>query len=259
MTHRYFQGEFIMRKLSVSTPILFGLVTFALSTAAVAQTPPPPNSVVVAGNAPTLCWSAPGTNWQMNGTSQGNFVAGASFAGGGTINVPESQLVDSSKRAAITFGSGGGVRMRFGVNCNSPVVAQLSAQYGRLQNVNALTLPTGMPQARTTNSSATFENHYPYRIEYGFVNTLTGAQPPSNAQKVNGSAGYSNPQNGATASGAPPTWSSVTSGSNWFDVKRVDVRIDLDPPPFVTGTSVRPVMIAGSYTDRLTLTLTPSL
>lgn len=229
------------------------------STASLAQTPPPPNAVIVGGTAPALCWSTPGTNWQQNGTSSGNFSSGTGFGGGATVTVPESQLVDANKRAAITFGSSGGVRMRFGVNCNSPVVAQLSAQYGRFQNTDALTLPTGMPASRTGSSSATFENYYPYKIEYGFVNTLTGAQPPSAAQKVNGTAGYSNPQNGASASGAPPNWTSVTSANQWFSVKRVDVRIDLDPPPFVTGTSVRPVMIAGSYSDRLTLTLTPSL
>jgi hypothetical protein len=238
---------------------LFSALIAGAATSVQAQTPPPPNAVIVGGSAQALCWSAPGTNWVQNGTTGGNFASGSGFAGGATLTVPESQLVDANKRAAVTFGVGGGVRMRFAVNCNAPVTAQLSAQYGRLQNVNALSVPSGMPVSRTASGSGTFENYYPYRIEYGFVNTVTGAQPPSNSQKVNGTAGYSNSQNGSAAGGAPPTWSSVTSGGDWFNVKRVDVRIDLDPPPNVVGTSQRPVMIAGSYSDRLTLTLTPQI
>jgi hypothetical protein len=258
MTHLFPAGDTPVTRFY--KPIfLFALAVALTSTASLAQTPPPANAVIVGGTAPALCWSTPGTNWQQNGTSAGNFSSGTGFGGGATVTVPESQLVDANKRAAISFGSAGGVRMRFGVNCNSPVVAQLSAQYGRLQNSDAQTLPAGMPASRTGSSSATFENYYPYKVEYGFINTLTGAQPPNASQKVNGSAGYSNPQNGASAGGSPPTWTSVTSANAWFSIKRVDVRIDLDPPPFVTGTSLRPVMIAGSYSDRLTLTLTPSL
>jgi hypothetical protein len=251
-------GDRVMNNKIKLAAILTSVIV-AASTNALAQTPPPPNAVIVGGSAPALCWSTPGTNWQQNGTSNTNFVAGSGFAGGGTVTVPESQLVDSSKRAAITFGSAGGVRLRFGVSCNAPVVAQLSAQYGRLQNVDALTLPAGMPVARTPTRSATFENYYPYKVEYGFVNTLIGAQPPSATQKVNGAAGYSNPQNGSAPGGPPPSWSGVTSGALWYTVKRVDVRIDLDPPPEVDGSNQRPVMIAGSYKDQLTLTLTPSL
>jgi hypothetical protein len=238
---------------------LLGGFIIMIATPSLAQTPPPNNAVVVGGTAPALCWSAPGTNWTQNGTTGGNFSAGSGFAGGATVVVPQSQLVDANKRAALTFGSLGAVRMRFAVSCNAPVVAQLSAQYGRLQNTDAQTLPAGMPATRTASTSATFENYYPYQIEYGFVNTLTGATPPSASQKVNGTTGYSNPQNGATADGAPPTWSPVSSGGSWFDIKRVDVRVDLDPPPVVSGSTLRPVMIAGSYSDRLTLTLTPSL
>jgi hypothetical protein len=238
---------------------LLGGLLFMMATPSLAQTPPPNNAVVVGGSAPALCWSAPGANWTQNGTSAGNFSAGTGFAGGATVVVPQNQLVDSDKRAALTFGSLGAVRMRFAVTCNSPVEAKLSAQYGRLQNTSAPSLPPGMPANRTATTSATFENYYPYQIEYGFVNTLTGATPPSASQKVNGTTGYSNPQNGATADGLPPNWSPVSSGGSWFNIKRVDVRIDLDPPPVVSGSTLRPVMIAGSYSDRLTLTLTPSL
>jgi hypothetical protein len=240
--------------------VLSGLIALT-SSVCFAQTPPPANAVIVAGTAPALCWSAPGTNWVQNGASAGNFSAGSGFAGGATVSILESQLVDANKRAALSFGNSGenAMRMRFSVNCNSPVVAQLSAQYGRLQNTDALALPAGMPAQRTATTSATFENYYPYKIEYGFINTLTGAQPPNASHKVNGSAGYTNPLNGSAGGGAPPSWSSVTSAGAWFSIKRVDVRIDLDPPPLVNGGTVRPVMIAGSYSDRLTLTLTPSL
>jgi hypothetical protein len=238
--------------------LLSGLAIVS-SSHSLAQTPPPPNSVIVAGTAPALCWSTPGTSWQINGASTGTFTSGSGFAGGATVAVPEGQLVDANKRAALTFGSLGAVRMRFSINCNSPVVAQLSALYGRLQNTDALTLPAGLPVARTASRSASFENYYPYNIEYGFINTVAGAMPPSASQKVNGTAGYSNPQSGSVGGGAPPEWSSVTSAGNWFSIKRVDVRIDLDPPPLVDGSPLRPVMIAGSYSDRLTLTLTPSL
>jgi hypothetical protein len=250
----------VMTSKSGMIAILSGLAV-GTATPCMSQTPPPPNAVVVAGNAPALCWSPAGTNWRISQAAQGNFTAGAGFSGGGTIAIPESDLVDTNKRANVTFAGGdsGNMRLRFTVSCNTLVVAQLSAQYGRLQNVDALTLPAGMPVARTANRSATFENYYPYRVDYGFVNTVNGAVPPGATDKVNGSLGYVENQAGSPAGGASPSWPSVTSGGDWFSIKRVDVRINLNPPPNVAGTTVRPVMIAGSYKDQLTLTLTPSL
>jgi hypothetical protein len=247
-----------MRKTCLFTgPIL----SVALITgSAFAQDAPPaspaPNNVAITGNASAICWTPGGATWAINGTNATG--GGGTFAAGTVVTIGSGGLVDANNRAAASFA----VRARMLINCNAPLTATLTAQQGRFRNTSVPTLPAGL--TRTATASAAFENSYPYFVNYGLLNTTTltvdGAGNIPNGDRVNGPNGYlTNLQSGPAGTTASPNWGEVASGSQWATLKRLDVRLQVTNPPNVAGQTVRPVMIAGSYSEVLTVAVNPSL
>jgi hypothetical protein len=242
---------------------LFAVTTLSLAvmgSAAFAQavTPPPPptGSAPINGSASAICWTGPGATWTINGTNVTG--GGGTFTAGTVATAGSAGLVDANNRAAANFA----FRARMLINCNSPVTATLSALQGRFRNTNVPTLPAGL--TRTATSSAAFENSYPYFVNYGLVNTTTltvdGSGNIPNADRVNGANGYrTGLQSGPAATIGSPSWGSVVSGNQWATLQRLDVRLQVTDPPNVTSQSVKPVMIAGSYTEVLTVGVNPAL
>lgn len=231
--------------------VAFGALVLAASVASADTSAPP--AVDIKGSATPICWSGSAAVWQDNPGGGYTFLPGTGFTGGAVVNIDTDRLVNAENRAINpNLGSAGAFRARFPIQCNAPVTATLQATNGRFLNTSVPTLPTGLN--RVGSQSAPFENYFPYVAQFGFVNTVTGAQPPSAAQIVNGANGYRTDL--ASSLSGPPSWPSATTGDQWFNVRRVDIRFDLNALPNAPG-GVSPVMIAGSYQEVLRLTVTP--
>jgi hypothetical protein len=247
-----------MRKTCLFAVTTLSLAVMGIAPLAHAESPPPPpptGSTPITGSASAICWTGPGATWTINGTNVTG--GGGTFTAGTVATAGSAGLVDANNRAAANFA----FRARMLINCNSPVTATLSALQGRFRNTNVPTLPAGL--TRTASSSAAFENSYPYSVNYGLVNTTTltvdGSGNIPNGDRVNGANGYRTGLLSGAAAGGIPSWGSVASGNQWATLKRLDVRLQITDPPNVTSQSVKPVMIAGSYTEVLTVGVNPAL
>lgn len=247
-----------------------GIASALVATGAMAQAvppAPPSNQVAIGGTASPGCWASPnsggGITWEWNGTSPGAVAPGGSFTSASAITISQSQLINTSTYRAQPNPGGAGLRLRFALNCNAPTTATLTAAHGRLLNQNQQTLPANMPQAVSATRSGTFMNAYRYTTEFGFVNTVAGAQPPSNAQKVNlAGGGYINTAASPALNTAPAqtTLATAVSGGDWANIRRLDLRFQLTAVPDVNGVNgVKPVMIAGDYKETFTITVAPGL
>jgi hypothetical protein len=240
-----------------------GLAITLMATSAMADTPPPPNAVPIAGSASAGCWAAGTTGWEWNGTSPGTVTPSGTFSGASAITISQSQLINTATYRAQPNPGGGGLRLRFPLYCNAPTTATLSAAHGRLLNQDQQTLPENMPQTLSATRSATFMNAYRYSTAFGFVNTVAGALPPQPAQLVNGAGGgyRDNTSSPAlTTTPAPIQLATVESAGDWANIRRLDFRFQLNSVPDVNGVNgVKPVMIAGDYKETFTITIAPGL
>jgi hypothetical protein len=237
--------------------VAFGALALAAGTGFAQETMAPPAAPQVQINAlasPT-CWATNGNLWTTNNT-MGGVVAAGPFGSGVTYTINTGNLVDASNRAVTNFGSGGAIRVHYRLMCNSTVSATLSSTNGRFQHNTVTTLPGGL--VRPTNGSATFENYYPYRLEFGFSKRSDTGGPTNSSEMVAPGTGYIGGIN-STPPGGGGVNRTATSGSNWFEVRRLDLRIELDPPPNDPTVGLRPVMIAGDYSETFTIGVTPGV
>jgi hypothetical protein len=237
--------------------VAFGALALVAGTGFAQETMAPPAAPQVQINAlasPT-CWATSGDQWTTNNTA-GGVVAAGPFGSGVTYTINTGNLVDSNNRAVTNFGFSGAIRVHYRLMCNATVSATLSSAKGRFQHNTISALPAGL--TRPVNGSATFENYYPYVLEFGFSKRADTGGPTNNAEKVAPGTGYIENINSTPPGGGGVT-SSATTGSNWFEVRRLDLRIDLNPPPNDPAVGQRPVMIAGDYSETFTIGVTPGV
>ncbi len=237
--------------------VAFGALALAAGAGFAQETlsaPPAPQVEINALASPT-CWATNGNQWTSNNTTGGVITAGP-FGTGTTFTINTGNLVDANNRAITDFGSGGAIRVHYRMMCNSTVSATLTSAKGRFQHNTISTLPAGLN--RPPGGSATFENYYPYVLEFGFSKRTNTTGPTNDSEKVAPGTGYIENIN-SSAPGGGGISASATSGSNWFEVRRLDLRIDLNPPPNDPAVGQRPVMIAGDYSETFTIGVTPGV
>lgn len=236
--------------------VAFGALALAAGTGFAQETmAPSAPQVNINASASPICWATSGNLWTSNNTGGGVISAGP-FGSGITYTINTGNLVDANNRAVTNFGSSGAIRVHYRLMCNSTVTATLTSAKGRFQHNTVTTLPAGL--TRPGSGSATFENYFPYELEFGFSRRADTGGPSNPSEQVAPGTGYIDNID-STPPGGGPVSRTATSGSNWFEVRRLDLRIDLNPPPNDPTVGMRPVMIAGDYSETFTIGVTPGV
>lgn len=222
-----------------------------------------PTVAEINASASSGCWAIPnsdgGTGWQWNGTNPGTVSSPAgTFAGANTVTYDNAQLVDATRRALENPG-GGGYRYRFALACNAPTVATLTAANGSFRSNDYPTLPTGA-------SAAGFRNSFAYHFQFALVNKvnattptgiLAGADIVDGGAAVRGNVAPSAGVVGLLATG-PGNLATLSTDDDWVNLRRLDLRLQLASVANLPSQSVRPVMVAGAYSETFTITITPT-
>ncbi|HEX3919748.1 MAG TPA: hypothetical protein VHW60_20610 [Caulobacteraceae bacterium] len=194
-----------------------------------------PDSLSVTSAAPSTC-GVSGTWTSLDG------IAFTPSANGGTIIYSSSQLIESSTGSSNYDKPGFVVpayTVRSPMYCNSAVTAQLTAQNGSLRFNGAV-------------PPAPFGYYFPESVNVGFRNSVN-INDQSNV--FVGSCGGTPGRCSSSSANTPFSSTLNATASEALSIAAVDIRYSLGH----VFPSVYPrIMVAGSYSEVLTLTISPN-
>ena len=213
----------------------------ALAAAAVLAVPAvagaaPADNLAVTSAAPSTC-GVSGV-W----TSLDGGISFAPSANGGTITFSSSQLIESSTGSSNYDKPGFVVHtytVRSPMYCNSAMTAQLTAQNGSLRFIGAA-------------PPAPFGYYFPETVNVGFRSDVNVSDQ---SNSFVGSCGATPGRCSNSSANTPFTASLNADASQALSIAAVDIRYSLGrvfPPVYPR------IMVAGSYTEVLTLTISPN-
>ncbi|HZZ86869.1 MAG TPA: hypothetical protein VFE13_00915 [Caulobacteraceae bacterium] len=212
------------------------LTAAALLAAPVAASADPGDTLAVTSAAPSTCGVSGA--W----TSLDGGISFAPSSNGGTITYASSQLIESSTGSSNYDKPGFVVptyTVRAPMYCNAAVTAQLHAQNGALRFAGA-------------TPPAPFGYYFPETVNVGFRNNVNISD--QSASFV-GSCGATPGRCSNSSANAPFTSTLNATASEALSIAAVDIRYSLG---HVFPAQYPRIMVAGAYSETLTLTITPN-
>jgi hypothetical protein len=225
-----------MRNKGIQMKLIQALAAAAVLAVPAVASAAPGDSLTVTSAAPSTCGiSGP---W----TSLDGGVTFTPSANGGTITYSSSQLIESSSGSSNYDVPGFVVptyTVRAPMYCNSAVTAQLSAQNGALRFEGAI-------------PSAPFGYYFPETVNVGFRDSTTISDQ---SNSFVGDCGGTPGRCSSSSANVPFTETINADATQALSIAAIDIRYNLGrvfPPVYPR------VMVAGDYTEVLTLTISPN-